>query len=60
MAEQAVTVNAKVSKPTNSNKRLPLSRVKRIAKMDEDVVAISNAGALLITGATVSDYKRQC
>lgn len=41
-------------RPQSTNKKLPLSRVKKIAKMDEDVVAISNAAALIISGATVS------
>lgn len=38
---------------TSTDKRLPLARVKKIAKMDEDVIAISNAAALVLAGATV-------
>lgn len=46
--------SAKVTKSSLQNKRLPLARVKKIAKMDEDVIAISNSAALIIAGATVS------
>lgn len=46
-------VNSKVTKPPVLNKKLPLARVKKIAKMDEDVTAISNAAAIIIAGATV-------
>ncbi|ORY85649.1 hypothetical protein BCR37DRAFT_344702 [Protomyces lactucae-debilis] len=39
-------------KPAAHNRRLPLARVKKIAKMDEDVNNLSNAAALVIASAT--------
>lgn len=40
-------------KSQNLNRKLPLSRVKKIVKMDEDVIAISNAAAQIISASTV-------
>ncbi|CCG81611.1 putative CBF/NF-Y family transcription factor [Taphrina deformans PYCC 5710] len=53
-AAKASTNGSKVSKalPPTGNKKLPLARVKKIAKMDEDVIALSNAAAIVIAGAT--------
>ena len=46
--------SGKVAKPAQARTKLPLARVKKIAKMDEDVIALSNSAALVISGATVS------
>jgi hypothetical protein len=49
----ATTQSNTPKRPASHNRRLPLARVKKIAKMDEDVGNLSNAAAMIIASATV-------